>query len=170
VFHREGKGDDAEAQYQTALVLDPQQPVTQNNLGLIRLNHGDLDQAEQLFRKELAINPSYDKAHFNLGLVLARRGQLVEAVKSWQQALELNPENDEARSNLNRAGEMIAASHSLGAGSSTPEGIRLAPDDVPADLVVPLFEQALRKDPGNQQLRKAFSELCRTRHLTCPQL
>ena len=89
--------------------MDPQQPITQNNLGLILMNRGELGEAELALRSEIAINPAYDKAHFNLGLVLARQGRLQEGVTSWRQAVTLNPENDEARSNLEAAEKTLAS-------------------------------------------------------------
>jgi protein O-mannosyl-transferase len=169
VLHRAGQVTEAEIEYGTALSLDPQQPVTHNNLGLIYMNRGELHEAETALRREIAVNPEYDKAHFNLGLVLVRGGRLKEAIACWRQALALNPENAEARSNLERAQKALETGDLLAGASNVPSLTQAMANDIPQELIVPLFEQALKRDPENQRLRQAFADLCHKRHLSCAQ-
>lgn len=162
VLHLDNRMEDAEREYQAALSLDPTLAVTHNNLGLIHLNRGDAAGAETLFRQELEINPTYDKAFFNLGLALERLGRLPEAAASWKQAATLNPANDEARA---RAAPAEAGAP---AGAVTPgAGAPVAVDQVSSDVLVRLYEDALRQQPRNLEIRKAFAQLCEQRRLPC---
>ena len=160
VFHLEGRSSEAESEYKTALDLDHDVPVTQNNLGLIYMSRGDLADAEKLFRAELRINPSYDKAHFNLGLALARQGRVPEAAASWTEALRLNPGNSDARAGLDQA------ESGSGAASATPAML----ENVPTDVLVRLYEEALGRDPTNEAIRRAYREMCQQRRVTCTEL
>ena len=158
VFHQEGRASEAESEYRTALDLDPGVPVTQNNLGLVHMSRGDLPGAERLFRAELQVNPSYDKAHFNLGLALARQGRVPEATASWTEALRLNPGNSDARANLDRAES----------GAGAPLAIPAMIEDVLTDVLVRLYEDALRNEPANDAIRRAYREMCAKRRVACP--
>ena len=161
VFHQEGRNAEAEAEYQQALALDRQVPVTHNNLGLIHMARGDLNGAERLFRAELQINPAYDKAHFNLGLALARQGRVPEASESWREAIRLNPENVDARVGLEQAERA-----NEGAVPITSPSLQ----GVPTGDLVSLFEDALARDPANPAIRRAYREMCAQRGITCPRL
>ena len=162
VLQTQGQVRQAEQEYRVALTLDPNQPVVHNNLGLIEMNKGELPGAQALFRQEVALNPGYDKVHFNLGLVLARQGRLQDALVSWREAVRLNPDNEEARSNLSMGEQSLEKGKPL-----EGERAQVSGDEIPAELVVSLYEDALRKQPNNQAIRRAFKDLCRRRRLSC---
>ena len=137
--------------------------VVHNNLGLIEMNKGELQEAQASLRQEVALNPGYDKAHFNLGLVLARQGRLQDALVSWREAQRLNPDNDEARAMLVKAEQSLADGRALVDSDPT----QVPADEIPTELMVSLYEDALKKQPKNQAIRQALVDLCRRRRLTC---
>jgi tetratricopeptide (TPR) repeat protein len=164
VHQVDGRVADAEHEYETAIALDPALTVTHNNLGLIYLNRGEFGRAETKFRQEIEINPTYDKAFFNLGLALEREGHREEALSSWRQALALNPRNDEARARL----EVVETQVKSGTARGFPtEASPVAVDQVPTDVLVRLYEEALKREPNNRQIRKAYADLCARRGLPC---
>jgi tetratricopeptide (TPR) repeat protein len=164
VHQIEGGVVEAEREYETAIALDAALTVTHNNLGLIYLNRGEIAHAEAEFRREIEINPTYDKSLFNLGLVLEREGHPEEALSSWRQALAVNPRNDEAQARLG----VVEAQVRNGRATGVPSGASpVALDQVPTDVLVRLYEDALRREPTNRQIRKAYAEVCARRGLPC---
>ncbi|HXB56816.1 MAG TPA: tetratricopeptide repeat protein [Vicinamibacteria bacterium] len=164
VHQVEGRVADAEHEYETAIALDPALTVTHNNLGLIYLNRGEIGRGEATFRQEIEINPTYDKAFFNLGLALEREGHPEEALSSWRQAVALNPRNDEARSRLAAVETQIKSGTAPG---SPAEASPVAVDQVPTDVLVRLYEEALRREPKNRKIREAYADVCARRGLPC---
>lgn len=85
------------ASLEEAVNLDPQQPLYQNTLGLVRLSLKNLPQAMDAFKKALEIKPDYAEAQHNLGVTLAEMGRWEEAISAYQRALKIptnvNPES-----------------------------------------------------------------------------
>ncbi|MBV8278300.1 MAG: tetratricopeptide repeat protein [Verrucomicrobia bacterium] len=92
--------DEAVAQYQRALEINPNDAEAHYNLGLVLFRNGQLDKAIAQYQKGLEINPNYVQAHNNLGNALFQKGQLDEAVAQFQKALEINLNYAEAHNNL----------------------------------------------------------------------
>lgn len=65
----DGKLDEAQKEFEKALEINYEEPMTYGNLGLIYLDRGDFDKAESEFNLEMEFNYLYDKALFNLGLL-----------------------------------------------------------------------------------------------------
>ena len=95
--------DEAIAQYQKALEINPNDAEAHYNLGIALLQKGQVDEAMVQFQKALEINPNYAEAHNNLGLVLFQKGQVDEAIAQYQKALEINPDYAAAHYNLGNA-------------------------------------------------------------------
>jgi tetratricopeptide (TPR) repeat protein len=98
-----GQVDDAVAQYEKALEINPNFPDAQNNLGLALFQKGQVDEAIARYQKAVEINPHYTEAYSNLGLALFDKGQLDEAITQYQKALEITPKYVAARYNLGLA-------------------------------------------------------------------
>lgn len=92
--------DDAIAQLQEALRLDPSLAEAHSNLGSALRSQGKLDEAVSHFREAIAIAPRLAEAHNNLGVARAAQGALDEAVLHFRRAVEARPDYADARTNL----------------------------------------------------------------------
>ncbi|MCC7518635.1 MAG: VWA domain-containing protein [Verrucomicrobiae bacterium] len=113
---REGRFQDALAEYQKAAKRDPQTPEVQFNLGAASYRTGNFSEAAGAFFRAAkhAKNPDLPpKAFYNLGNALYRTGQGVEktkpedALKAWEKAVEsydqsLKLKADDADAKFNR--------------------------------------------------------------------
>jgi type IV pilus assembly protein PilF len=61
--------------------LDPENPQTQNNLGLVYFLRDRPDMAEVHLRKAVALAPDFSEARNNLSRVYIERGKFLEAIK-----------------------------------------------------------------------------------------
>ena len=67
--------DEAIAQYQKALEINPNYAEAHNNLGIAFLQKGQVDEAIDQYQKALEINPNYADAHNNLGIAFSQKGR-----------------------------------------------------------------------------------------------
>ena len=104
---QKGQPDEAIAQFQKALGINPNYAEADNNLGNALLQKGRLDGGDLAVQKALKINPNYAEAHSNLGLAFAQKGRLDEAINEFQEALRLKPDLSPAQSNLAKAQAMV---------------------------------------------------------------
>ena len=111
-----GRKSEAEAAYQTAVALSPQDAGAHNNLGNTLKALGRLDEAEASYNQAIALKPDFAEAHNNLGNTLKALGRLGEAEASYNQAIALKPDFAEAHNNLGstlkvlgRLGEALAS-------------------------------------------------------------
>ncbi|HET6371244.1 MAG TPA: tetratricopeptide repeat protein, partial [Nitrospiria bacterium] len=97
---REGRLDEAAANFSKVLSINPNDAVSLNNLGIISSRQGKAKEAIEQFRKAIANKPDYAEAHYNLGLVLAAKRKPDEAVAHYQRAIEIDPDYQAAHLNL----------------------------------------------------------------------
>ena len=83
-----------------ALILQPNYPEAQNNLGLALQNKGDNKAAIEAYNKALELQPNLPEAHYNLGNALQEHKELTAAISSYNRALEFQPKYPEAHYNL----------------------------------------------------------------------
>jgi len=101
---QKGKVDDAIAQFQQALQINPHNAeAAHNNFGNALLQKGHVDEAITQFQQALQINPDDANAHNNLGGALLQKGKVDEAITQFQQALQINPDDADAYINLGNA-------------------------------------------------------------------
>ena len=112
---REGKRDEAIAEYQAVLKLKPNYAEAHHDLGVALLEEGKFDEAMAQLREALRIKPDYAEAHYDLGNLLHKRGNVEEAVQAYREALRLKPDYPQAHYNmandlskLNRFDEAVA--------------------------------------------------------------
>ena len=100
VAHQEGRLEEAERLYRSALENQPTNSIIRNNLGVALQGLGRLDEAEASYRKAIELKPDYFEAHLNLGNLLKRLGRLKEAEVSYRQAITSKPGLAEIHNNL----------------------------------------------------------------------
>ena len=88
-----GRLDEAQAEYETALALDPHFVLAAVNLADLHRERGQEEDAERVLRGALACEPQAAALHHALGLAQVRTGRLPEAVESLGQAAGLAPES-----------------------------------------------------------------------------
>jgi hypothetical protein len=72
---------DSETLWSHAVAIDPNSPIAQSNLGVVRARQGRLAEAIEHYRNALAVEPNHGDAHNGWGAVLARQGRLAEAIE-----------------------------------------------------------------------------------------
>ena len=109
-FYQQGRMNEAIAQFQKTLAIDPNNPEANYDLGNAFFQQGRMDEAIAQFQKTLAINSSdmdvhynYADVHNNLGNVFLRQGRMDEAVAQFQKALAINPKDANTHYNLGNA-------------------------------------------------------------------
>ena len=98
--HRAGDLEGAQAAYEAALEISPQNPYALFNLGVIAQSRGDAAEAERYYRQAIAANPELAQARFNLATLLARGGKKEEARDLYLEVIEIEPEYAAAHLNL----------------------------------------------------------------------
>ena len=135
ILDEEGKVEQAKAEYEHAIRIDPNYFDVRTNLGIIFANQGNLDRARNEFEHEIRINPNHIEARYNLGNVFLAQGDIVKATAEYEYAIGIQP--GRTKSNL----EAYINSHiNLGA-VLTQQG---RPDKAMA-----YYEKALEIDPNN---------------------
>lgn len=124
---RNGKLDEAAAQYHLALDADPRFADAHMNLGRVLLEKGLPEEAIASYRKAIDINPRSAEAHFNLAIALSGKQRAQDALRHYQTALEIKPAYFDAHNNL---------------GSLLLQGGKV-------DEAIHHYEQALRLQPGS---------------------
>jgi tetratricopeptide (TPR) repeat protein len=97
-----GRLNDAIAQFEEALRLNPDFAVAHNDLGVVLARvPGRLGDAIAQCREALRLKPDYADAHFNLGNALSKApGRLNDAIVQYREALRLRPDNAVAHYDL----------------------------------------------------------------------
>ena len=93
------RADEARAEYERCVALDPKMAEAQLNLGILLLEK-DAAAAVQPLRKAVDLLPSQSRPRFLLGIALERSGDLAGAAESYEAAAHLNPSDMEAQAHL----------------------------------------------------------------------
>jgi tetratricopeptide (TPR) repeat protein len=102
-FLQKGQMDDAMAQFQEAIKINPGYDASRVNLGNALVKKGQVDDAIAQYQQVLESNPDYAAARDSLGTALFQKGQVDDAVTQYQKALEINPNNAIVHYNLGDA-------------------------------------------------------------------
>ena len=100
VLQREGRDDEAIAQYRKALELNRWDVGAHNNYGAALEKRGEIDEAIAEFQTALGIDPESAEAWKNRGDALLAKGHLDEAAASLREALRFRPDYAEAHNSL----------------------------------------------------------------------
>jgi len=97
--HEKGQWDEAIADYNKAIEINPKYPEAYSNRGVAYDNKGQYDKAISDYTKAIEINPRLVEAYSNRGLAYDNKGQHDEAISDYTKAIEINPRYAEAYNN-----------------------------------------------------------------------
>lgn len=96
-----GRVEDAIAETEKALKLDPSLPKAHLNLLILYAKTGRPKAAEEHYKALVALDPDqFPDAHYNYGVLLVGEGKFDEAEKAFRKTLAIAPSNDAAHNNL----------------------------------------------------------------------
>jgi len=99
-YYEQGKYDEAIAEFQRAIELDPDSSESHRNLGAAYLEQGKLDEAVASYEKAIELDPGFGEAYGDLAAAYIDLGKLAEAVAAGDKAIALAPEYANAHYNL----------------------------------------------------------------------
>ena len=124
---------EAKAELETAMKLEPENPLLLNFLGYGKLERGeDLDLAEAMIRKASELAPNDASIADSLGWALFKRGRLDEAIETLQKAAKSDPSQTEIHEHLGDA--LYTAGRKFEARFAWEAAVVSAEDDVAARL------------------------------------
>lgn len=91
-WHHKADYDNAIADYNRALELNPRYAEARNNRGVAWAHKGDYDRAISDCTEALEINPLYANAYNNRGYAWHHKGDLDRAIADYTEALDINPQ------------------------------------------------------------------------------
>ncbi|WP_373553631.1 tetratricopeptide repeat protein [Haliscomenobacter sp.] len=80
--------------YDQALIVNPNDNITVNNIGANLLQQGKLEEAKKYFLKAVKIDDQYPNTHFALGIIAEMEDDLFTAFLSTVQAIKVNKKKD----------------------------------------------------------------------------
>lgn len=80
--------------YDQALIANPNDNITMNNIGANLMNRGKNEEAKKYFWEAIKINDKYPNTHYALGLIAAEENDLPSAFFSLVQSIKLSTSDD----------------------------------------------------------------------------
>jgi Flp pilus assembly protein TadD len=99
-YFKQGKNEQALAEFQLVVRLEPNDAKTFNNLGNVYLKMSRMDDAHTAFERSVTLDPNQSVTHGNWGTVYFQQGRYPRAREEWETALKLDSKNETARQNL----------------------------------------------------------------------
>ena len=101
-LYAEEKFDEANNEYQDALLDDPSSSRIQFNVGDVLYQKKNYEKALETYNKALDTDDPLlqSQTYYNIGNTLYRSGKLPESILAYEQALKLNPDDEDAKYNL----------------------------------------------------------------------
>jgi tetratricopeptide (TPR) repeat protein len=100
VLGKQGRSDEALAQYRESVQLNPNGYEARSNLGALLMNKGELDEAVEHLKVAVDIRPTDLNSHFNLGLAMAALGRFAESIEHYLEVVDKDPLDARARMKL----------------------------------------------------------------------
>ncbi len=100
---REGKLEEAEAQYRAVLRTDPGFLEARNNLGNLLARRGELEEAIFHYAEAIKRRPGSAEAMNNLGNALVEAGRIEEGIARYREAIKFDPGFADGYTNLGLA-------------------------------------------------------------------
>jgi predicted CXXCH cytochrome family protein len=168
---RRKQGTEAEAEYRTALRLDPKFVPAMANLADLDRERGMDKEGAELLRAAIAIEPNNAAIKHSLGLLLVRQRNYTEALPLFREATALAPENARyayvyaiALNSTGSAAEAIALLKNAHKQHPTDRKVLealIAFERDSGDLTAALThaQELATLDPGNPQVRTLLQDL-----------
>jgi superkiller protein 3 len=145
------------AAFRAAVAANPDFAEAYYNLGRLYQKRAQagadaslIAEAVRCYTRVLELKPSHALAHNNLGLIYFHQGKPGDARREYEAALRLDPNCEPAKANVKL----------LDAPARGPADASHVPlDQVPQEMLIRLYEDALRRDPKNTQIRQKYEEL-----------
>jgi Flp pilus assembly protein TadD len=161
--------DEARAEYERCVALDPKMAEAQLNLGILLLEK-DASAAAPPLRKAVDLLPSQSRPRFLLGIALERSGDLAGAAESYEAAAHLNPSDAEAQMHLggvylqlkrpaDAEKKFRAVLESQPKSLLALRGLALSLDAEGKPDAVEAFRSYLAEDPKDSAVRQRFVQL-----------
>ena len=83
--------NEAIAEYNKAIELNPKFAYAYNDRGLAHFDKGQYDQALSDFTKAIQLNPRFAGAYINRGMAYDRKGQYDQAISDYDKVIEMTP-------------------------------------------------------------------------------
>jgi tetratricopeptide (TPR) repeat protein len=99
-FQQAGRIEDAIAEHEKALDLDPEFALAHTNLIILYGKTKQLQKAEEHFRDAVRLNPNSADSYYNYGVLLFEQRKYVEAEVMFRKTVEVNPFHSQAFHNL----------------------------------------------------------------------
>ena len=96
IYSEQGRAEQAIAEYQKAIAIDPAYPKSYLNLGTTLAEQGRNAEAVEFFRKAIRLDPNYTDARVNLAIVLERDGAYDAALAEIDSVLAYAPRDARA--------------------------------------------------------------------------
>jgi tetratricopeptide (TPR) repeat protein len=126
-YYDQGQFEEAVAEFEEALQLDPDDAETHYNLGLAYKALGKVDEAIGEYQEAIRLDPDLAEAHNGLGNAYSDQGRLDAAIAEYEEAIRLDPDLSDAHFNLGHA--LMDQGEYEKALTAYQEAIRLEPDD-----------------------------------------
>lgn len=81
--------------YNQALVVNPEDSLTANNIAATLMQMNQWEKAEEFLQKAEKSNPSFPNTHYGLGLLYEEKREFPKAFESFLTAVKVNPKRDE---------------------------------------------------------------------------
>jgi tetratricopeptide (TPR) repeat protein len=151
---REGKTDEAIANYRAALAINPALPGLHFELAEMLNNPSVKDgpgEAEREYKAALEVNPLDEKSECRLGDIAALRGDHKEAFLRYSRALQLQP--DDADANIGLAKVLMSMNQPEKAEALLKHAIALDPTSAQAHFRLgTIYRQTGRPDDAKREL------------------
>jgi Flp pilus assembly protein TadD len=151
-----GRGEEARAEYSTAIKLNPKLAAAHLNLGLELLEH-DPAVAIEPFRHAADLLPDQSRPQYLLGLAFERAGNLNAAIEAYQAAERLDDKDYEIHFGLGRA--LLRAQRAAEAEAEFRAAVGLRVNSAPARLGLGDSLLAQKKPEGAAEELAAYLHL-----------
>ncbi|OHA65972.1 MAG: hypothetical protein A2672_00055 [Candidatus Wildermuthbacteria bacterium RIFCSPHIGHO2_01_FULL_49_22b] len=159
--------------FETAIALEPANPVLHTELGKLYVKNEQFDKARERFQKAIELKPDYAQARMQLALIAEKEGNAGKAIGQLHDLVVRFPRDSETLFQLGRLyyneGEVA------GAISQFERVLAGAPNHSNALFALGLayesqgriqeaaqkFERVLQLNPGNEEVRRKLQELGR---------